>query len=352
MTDKDSKVNDKEFLEKTAERMKEIGMAGFDENDDVEIENDDVNDDIIEEEESSTSDTPTEETDDNDSSEDMESDDTETSKDNEAGVDTPTLSDALRRSAIHQNWTPEEIDEFMKIDPEKAIKTFEKIHESNNRLTTEFSKLGQAALKAQQDADRVTPDTNQSDDVTKIIAGLEKEHSGDPLYEDVVKPLAQALKTVQSQQVVQHTSSPTVEDRNRDRDGLVQQVNEFFSQETLRDYDGYYGTPGHPKTNDQLRSYNQVLQLADQIIAGSILQEKEISVPQALEKAHLVIAEPFRQTATQNALKLSVKKRGKGVQLKPNSSTAIVDNEDKTTPKSRSELHARARERLQKVFKT
>jgi hypothetical protein len=242
----------------------------------------------------------------------------------------------------------------MRLDPEKAIKMFEKLHESNNRLTTEFSKLGQAALKAQQDADQSTTDTSQTEDVTKIIAGLDKEHSGDPLYEDVVKPLAQIVKSVQSRQVVQHVTPPAIETRNRERDGLVQQVNEFFSQETLRGYDEYYGTPGHPKTNKQLDSYGQVLQLADQIVAGSVLQGNELSVPEALDKAHLVIAEPFRQTATQNALKVSVQKRGKGVQLKPNSSASTVGDggDDKTAPKSRSELHARTRERLQKTFNT
>lgn len=343
----ESRLKDDDFLEKTAERMKKIGLAGYDEIDEEDEDN--------EEEETSTSEeTPTEDADDDpSSSEDKESDDTESSEDSEAGDETPTLSDALRRSAIHQEWTQEEIDEFMKADPEKAIKTFEKIHESNNRLTTEFSKLGQAALKVQHDADQSTTNTHQQDDVTKIIAGLGKEHDGDPLYEDFVKPLAQALKASQSQQVVQHVASPTVETRNRDRDGLVQQVNEFFSQETLRDYDEYYGTPGHPKTNDQLGSYNQVLQLADQIVAGSILQQNELSVPEALDKAHLVIAEPFRQTATQNALKVSVKKREKGVQLKPNSSASTVDDgNDRTAPKSRSELHSRTRERLQKVFNT
>lgn len=340
---KDSMTGDKDFLEKTSERMEKIGLAGYDEIDDNEEED----------QEESTSEETTEESDDSTLSDDTDdTDDTDATKDDEAGDDTPTLPDAFRRSAIHQNWTQEEIDDFFKSDPEKALKTFEKIHESNNRLTTEFSKLGKTAL-ALKPVEQSTTDVPESDAITKIINDLKGEHAGDPLYEDVVKPLAQELQIMRNERARKPVQQQTVEEPvARDRDGLVQQINEFYSQDGLRPYDDFYGTPGHPKTNEQLDQYNKVLVLADQIIAGSTLQGTDLSVPDALEKAHLVIADPFRQEATQNSLKKSVQRRGKGVQLKPNASAASVDDtsDNKGTPKSRNELHSRTRDRLKNVF--
>lgn len=329
----DAEKKEQELLDKTAKRMEEIGLKN-DFGDDIEEENEEIED--------NQDDDSLENKDDKEENEESKTDEDVEARDEEESL---TLPDALRRSAIHNGWTQEEIESFIELDPEKAVKTFEKIHESSNKLTTEFSKLGKTALE-EQNSPQSTTDSEQ--DITKIVEKLGEEHSGDPLFEKVVKPLAQELQRIRNQgqerRPVQK-STPVADDR----DGLIQQINEFWSQDTLRSYDDFYGTPGYPKTNDQLRRYNDVLILADQIMAGGTLQKVDISVPEALEKAHLVVADEFRKEATTNYLKKIVEKRKRGIQLRPNS-TSMEDKSGLSTPKNRDELHKKTKERLHKVF--
>ena len=152
------------------------------------------------------------------------------------------------------------------------------------------------------------------------LEGLKEDFGDEPIFEAVVKPLAKALDAQRSQP--QPEPTPVRQTQTDSRDSLVQQVTDFFGQDSLRDYDGFYGTPGHVKTSEQITSYNQVLRMADAIIAGTTLQGNPLSATDAMERAHLMVSEPYREVATAEALKTSVKRRSSGVQLAPSSSPA------------------------------
>ncbi len=64
-----------------------------------------------------------------------ETGDTDDSKNDKATKEVQ-LPDAYYRAAIHQDWTPDEIKEFFEANPEKALKTLAKIHESTNKLNS------------------------------------------------------------------------------------------------------------------------------------------------------------------------------------------------------------------------
>lgn len=344
-------VENEDLLQKTSERMEKIGLMGFDEPDEVEDEVDATTPEDKPVEDKPAEDQPSEDTPSEDEPTNI---DEEQEQSEEAEEKTPTLPDAYRRSAIHQGWTQDEIDEFFKSDPEKALKTLSKIHESNNRITTEFSNLGRMALEAQKNPPK--PTTENDSDITKIIGNLEKEHGGDPLYEDVVKPLAQELQRIRTQvnTTPQSQTSPPV---TNERDGLVQQINTFFGQETLKGYYDFYGVPGEVRNDSQVQNYNKVLNIADQLIAGSILKtegKNPMSVPDALDNAHLLVSEPYRAEAERVTMKASMKKREKGVVLKPSTTSSAVDDatKDKSKPDTRAELLSKTRQRLKKVFGT
>ena len=320
--------NREELLDKTAKKMAEIGLG----DDDVDYEDEEEvkEEEKGEEKESSTDeDTATDEnTTTSDESDETDEDSQKDKGDEEAEEETPTLPDALRRSAIHQSWTQEDIDKFMKADPELAIQTFEKIHVSSNRLTEEFSKLGQAALNAQNQPTTITQPQRDEESVSAIVEGLKEDFGDEPIFEAVVKPLAKALDAQKQRPQPQPEPAPVQQTQTDGRDSLVQQVTDFFGHDSLRDYDGFYGTPGHVKTSEQINSYNQVLRMADAIIAGTTLQGNPLSAADAMERAHLMISEPFRETATAEALKTSVKRRSSGIQLKPSSSPASSDTNE------------------------
>ncbi len=96
-------------------------------------------------------------------------------------------------------------------------------------------------------------------------------------------------------------------------------------------YGDFYGKVGDESMFDwsalppgQLANRRALVDLADQIIAGHELQGKSISTAEGLQLAHMVITEPIREQVIREQISSSVKKRSKGVTLKPSGSQPKV----------------------------
>jgi len=124
----------------------------------------------------------------------------------------------------------------------------------------------------------------------------------------------------------------------------------------MKPYKDFYGTMGMGQIFQDLRPGQQknryeVLQTADQMIAGNAIQGIELSINHALLRAHLLVTEPIREKVIREEIKSSLTKRNKGLTLRPSAgkkSAAAVNEGGR--PKDRAEVIANAEQRLKKVF--
>jgi len=284
------------------------------------------------------------------------------------------LPDAFHRAAEHDGWKPEDIKGFFEADPERALVTFQNIYQSMNRASKEFANLGR--IKAEQTRKQVE-DTANADDKTEIkdfvnVEKLKEDYEDIALIDGVIKPLNDALKQItQEVKSLKSQKSPSTDDiafAKSDQIAATQRaeatakqadiklIEQFFTAENMKPYKDFYGTMGMGQIFQDLRPGQQknryeVLQTADQMIAGNAIQGIELSINDALLRAHLLVTEPIREKVIREEIKSSLTKRNKGLTLRPSAgkkSAAAVNEGGR--PKDRAEVIANAEQRLKKVF--
>ncbi|KKK50827.1 hypothetical protein LCGC14_3121120, partial [marine sediment metagenome] len=159
---------------------------------------------------------------------------------------------------------------------------------------------------------------------------------------------------------VSHTKPDPVsgrEDWPRDNDQQVDDpavkvmVDKFFIDPTLKPYVDFYGAgkDAAKLTQEQTGNRWSMLEMADNIILGSQAQGRNITAEEAMEMAHLLVSEPVREKALRVELSTKVKKRAKGVTLRPaKSKAAKADTDGKVTEK---QLEERVQQKLNNVFR-
>ena len=284
------------------------------------------------------------------------------------------LPDAFHRAAEHDGWKPEDIKGFFEADPERALVTFQNIYTSMNRASKEFANLGR--IKAEQTRKQVE-DTAKVDDKIEIkdfvnIEKLKEDYEDTALIDGVVKPLNEALKQV-SQEIksLKSQKSSSADDiafAKTDQIAATQRaeatakqadmklIEQFFTAEDMKSYKDFYGTIGMGQIFQDLQPGQQknryeMLQIADQMVVGNAIQGIELSVPDALLRAHLLVTESIREKVIREEIKSSLTKRNKGLTLRPSAgkkSAAAVSEGGK--PKNRAEVIANAERNLAKTF--
>lgn len=368
-----------------AETLGDVSAEDLKDEDDSTSDNQDKKDDQTDDsksEDSSTPDDKPEDKEDKDDSGDKDGDehkdapsesDEKDKKDDDKTEKKFTLPDAFHRAAEHDGWKPEDIKGFFEADPERALVTFQNIYNSMNRASRDFANLGR--IKAEQ-VRQQTEDTTKTDDKVEIkdfvdVEKLKEEYGDNPLI-DVVKPLNDALKQI-SQEVksLKSQKSPSADDiafAKSDQIAATQRaeataeqadtklIEQFFNAEDMKSYNDFYGVlkmgqiPQDLQPGQQKNRY-EVLQTADQMIVGNAMQGTELSVNDALLRAHLLVTEPIREKVIREEIKSSLVKRNKGLTLRPSAgkkSAAAVSEDGK--PKDKAEVIRRAGQRLAKVF--
>lgn len=239
----------------------------------------------------------------------------------EAPDGSPTLPDAYRRSAHARQWTDEEIDAFWNADPERALSTFDKIHASRNAELAEFAKLGRqmkAGQTPQPTAGAAGADPAgglpPSIDIEALISQHGEENAG--MIHGIVDPVNQVLG--QLHQVLPEIQSGLNAIRETEQKALGQQIEGFFTGESLKPYGSVYGTQAEGLSQEQTAHRMKVLELADALIAGSAYQGKEMPVEDALAAAHLSVSSEFTKQTVRQEIKDKLQKRKAAVGLKPN----------------------------------
>jgi len=287
------------------------------EDDDSTPEEDEANDDDADDKQAEEDD------DDDDSTPDEDKDETgdkDGSKDESGSEEEVTLSDAYYRAAVHQGWKPEDIKEFFEAKPDLAIKTFAKIHETTNKITSEFARLGRVKPGKEPEAKTATEAIKAKASGGFDLADLKEQYGDDSA---VVKAFA-AMQGKLDAVVVQ----PEVDEQQvEELDPVVRgRIEKFFLDPTLKPYADFYGEgkDAAKLTIGQTDNRYKVLETADSIVLGCQQQGREITLEQALESAHLLVSEAVREKALRVELHTKVKKRAKGVSLKPSKSKKIL----------------------------
>ncbi len=241
-----------------------------------------------------------------------------------------SLPDAYSRAAVHQGWTPEEVKKFFEADPELAIKTLAKIHESTNKLSADFASLGRAS---REPADKTTDHMTATEanaaatagDSTELAA-IKEEYGADSsvakMFESMQEQLASS-KTVASTQQNEAVTEQLDE-------ATATLIDQFFSDPSMKSYEDFYGEgkDAAKLTQGQIDERWKVMDMADSIILGSKAQGRNVTVQEAMDMAHLSISEPVREQAVRNELKAKIVKRSMGLTLKPAKTKQVQPDKD------------------------
>ena len=271
------------------------------------------------------------------------------------------LEDNVYRAAVHQGWTPEQIQEFMELDPDRARTTLGKLCETNNNLSKNWAEMGRAKL-AQDTTQQTETTTTKKGDKPKPefkevdISKLKEQYDNDPIVDlvasqqeqnkvlfDMVNDLNETISTrppEQQQQVVDPAAA-----------AVGASIDAYFKQDDMKMFVPFYGS-GDNLTPGELANRTAMFELADQITAGRALQGLDTTVDEALAQAHMLVTEPIRETMVRKGIVSQLKKRSNSLSLRPASKGGDADTTigGDGKPKTREELEDVTRDRLAKVF--
>ena len=315
---------DEELELKTLNRMVDAGLADADE---LEVEVEETAEPAAEEKEPVET-TPVEEV-------PAASEEKPTSPTPDADDD-KGIPDAYYRAALHQKWTPDEIKGLYEQNPDLAVKTFKKLYDDTNKLTSEFAQLGRAKLK--QKPEEAPPAATGELDLKEL-----KDQYGEDSA--IVKTVAALMQRQQPVQPVQPTQPPVQAGSDA---GTRKLIDNFFGADQMKLYDDFYGKGIDPMklTQEQLQRRRRVLQTADEIMVGAEALGRTIVEEEALEAAHLQISEPVREQVIRKGILASVQKRSKGLTLQPGSRQQVKPEGGRVTEP---ELVGKTEDRLAKL---
>ncbi len=292
--------------------------------------------------------TPENQADDDVSTSDDEPDKDEDTDANDKDTEEVQLPDAYYRAAIHQGWKPDEIKEFFEANPKLAIKTLAKNHESTNKLNSEFARMG-----------RIKPESKVADlpTATEAIAAtsvdmdaIKEQYGDDSAIVKAMTVMQARLDSIPEQPTGQPTYDNVYEGVRHD-DPMRATVDKFFTDPTVKPYKDFYGegVDTAKLTQEQHSNRFKMLQMAEDIVIGSQAHGRDITVEAAMEAAHLLVSEPVREKAVRAELKATVKRRAKGVTLRPAKSKAAKTVTDGKL--SQEQMVAKVAAGLRKVYK-
>jgi hypothetical protein len=267
----------------------------------------------------------------------------------EVSAEASTLPAAYVRTAKARGWTDQEITDFQKAQPEMALKTFERMHESRTKEIQEWAELGRKTRQASAPAVPAAASPEQ----TAPVAGLQPinvqemvaKYGNEDLIREMAGPINAAIAALGP--IVQGATAAQEQAKRAAQEQLGRTVENFFTDKSMAPYAEAYGTTMATLTTPQIGMRQKVLETADALIAGAGFQGRQLSVQDALMLAHDSVASGMKETIIRDQIRSNVKKRAASITLKP---TAQGRTNPGAAPRDRTELLSRTDERLAKVF--
>ena len=166
------------------------------------------------------------------------------------------------------------------------------------------------------------------------------------LIEALAGPVNAAISALTP--VLQSVERTQAEAKRTHREALARTVQDFFTAKEMAPYAEIYGQDEANLTKPQFVMRDKVLETADALISGAILQGRTPpSVQDALTLAHDSVASPVRETIIRDKIRKDVKRREANITLRP---TAQGRRASGGPPRDRQELFGRTEDRLAKAF--
>lgn len=304
-------------------------------------------------------------------SKEVEEEEEKGSKDKDSTPEAVDIPDGYVRAAKRQGWTDEDIAATIKADFDRARRLFQNAYETSNKATRDFAAIGRAQAdatrqKAEEQARVETPEikdfmtldeikTAAGDDAAMeaILKGANKmikDQATEIAKRGQPGPSANELDFARSDQVAATARANATADAN-----ALMQIDQFFGADDMESYSEFYGVIKPSQDMDDItprqRGHRiEVLQIADQLVAGKASQGIQITANEALGDAHLLVTDSMREKIIAGKMKSSLKKRTKT--LRPSDSKKTKASGDATKAKTREQAIANAETRLAKFNKS
>ena len=246
-----------------------------------------------------------------------------------------------------------------------ATKTFANIYESVNRATKDFSAIGrarQAAANAATETAKTAGAEKQSEFKAIDIEALKRDSEGDPLVgvlaeiQNQNKALFDKVQEL-SQAKPDNTAAGDIalERANaKEMATMEKELDLFFKDPDYAPYKDFYGTVGKESdsweglTPGEKANRWAVIKEAEMIMVGAEESNLDMQLTDALRRAHLIVSEPLKEKILRQDVVKHLKKRQKGISLRPSGKTA--DSTDANVKKDDGALVAVTKERLNNMF--
>ncbi len=239
-----------------------------------------------------------------------------------AADEAPTLPAGYIRSLKAAGWEDDEIREAVKTQGVGFTKFADKVHQTRNAELARMAELGRQSQAQRTPAAPAKPAAEAPATGLKPfdVKALRAKYGDDGLIDELVGPVNQVIEQLNrmSPQVQQYQNQA----KTSAEEALGKQVDQFFSDPSMKQFHDVYGTSTAKATDAQLTERAKVLQFADALVAGGSLQGRRFTVEEALAAAHDATSAPKQKTVAREEIRDGLKQRQKSITLRPSGKAA------------------------------
>jgi hypothetical protein len=218
-------------------------------------------------------------------------------------------------------WKTEDVEDFIASNPVLARITFANMAAGYNNLSLQYAQAARngasaPAQQAQQNGATTTPQKSVLDELLANPAKFKalSEIAGQELTEGFIKPMLEERRQM-------------VEDRQfiagLRREALVREVTSSIEDLAKGGFKDFYGDTG-ATTQDQHNNRFKVAQVADQIRAGAGIQGINMSVNEALKRAHLIVTADQVKAQARKEITEQVRTRATQITSRPTNRKTVT----------------------------
>lgn len=229
----------------------------------------------------------------------------------EGDVKANALDPALRYfAATELRWSDDKIDKLIAADPELAASTIQSFSDAYTNLSRQYlAAPSQVAPGTEAAKETPAQPASPTSNLDKIYANLNEfaEANGEELAE-----FMKALKT----ELIDPWRKEQAKIQARDEELSKTEARTTFGTLSTK-FASLYGEQGKPRSPEQQKAVTELAEVADQLRAGAKQRGQELSISDAINRAHLLVSHNHRESAVRNSIKEQVQKRAKGMVAKP-----------------------------------
>lgn len=228
--------------------------------------------------------------------------------------ETPAANDPinplLRMAANEMGWSDEKIDRLLKADPELAQETMQTLADTYTNLSRQFLTPGSPVIPGTQPATNPpaqpeAPTSKLDQFYTQIEAfaetnGEDLANFAKALKSELIDPVRDILASNQAKQQELFATEARQ---------TVATLGEKFSQ--------FYGKDDKALSAIETNNRAYLAQVADQLRAGAKAQGRDLSIKDAINRAHLLVTADHRDQVVRKNIKEQVQSRAQQITAKP-----------------------------------